>query len=204
MSKRIALAVASVAAACSSVSSGAMVTFTNSTLWGMFASSRGAATSPTNFGSYSGTYSSSLTGTSGGVQWVAAADGGVSAGPGFLSAQQGNRLLTLSLSAQVQGIGGNFVANGAPGLVAVPAFVTVALADGSSYVGYAASATDFVGFYSTGAAISSVSISVSGGSASGSYYATIGGLSFAAVPSPGAVSVMGAGMLAAGARRRRR
>ena len=84
----------------------------------------------------------------------------------------------------------------------VPAVIGVRLADGSSYVGYAASATDFVGFYSTGAAISSISVSVSNVSGTDNIFATVDNLYFA-VPAPGALALIGVAGLIGGARKRR-
>jgi hypothetical protein len=78
----------------------------------------------------------------------------------------------------------------------------VQLADGSAYVGYAATAADFVGFYSTGAAISSISVSVAGNLPAGTNFATVDNLYFA-VPAPGAIALLGVAGLVSGARKRR-
>jgi hypothetical protein len=106
------------------------------------------------------------------------------------------------MAPSVQGVAGNFFASdGDPNYNAVPAIISVTLSDGSSYIGFSTSAADFVGFYSTGAAISSVAISVAG-SPTGSYYATADNLYFAVVPAPGAVALIAvAGLI--GSRRRR-
>jgi hypothetical protein len=87
-------------------------------------------------------------------------------------------LLTFNLSPSVQGVGGNFFATDASFGI-VPAIIGVTLADGSSYVGYAASPPYFVGFYSTGAAISSISVSVAGDLPAGTNFATVDNLYFA-------------------------
>jgi hypothetical protein len=101
----------------------------------------------------------------------------------------------------VQGVAGNFFATDASFGV-IPAIIGVTLADGSSYLGYAATAADFVGFYSTGAAISSISISVAGNLPAGTNFSTVNNLYFA-VPAPGAVALIGVAGLIGGTRKRR-
>jgi hypothetical protein len=109
--------------------------------------------------------------------------------------------LTFALSPSVQGVAGNFFGTD-DSFGIVPAIVGVQLADGSSYIGYAASAADFVGFYSTGAAISSISVSASNVSGTNNIFATVDNLYFA-VPAPGALALIGVAGLV-GARRARR
>ena len=204
MSIRNTLSVAAFAVALTQASSAAMVTFTNSTLWNGFSAGRGATTATENFNAYSGTYASGLSGSAGGVQWQATATGGLVAGSGFLAAQVGDAVLSFSMSPSVQGVAGNFFATDGAFNV-LPAIISVTLNDGSSYIGYSASATDFVGFYSTGASISSISISVAGNGAPGTHFATADNLYFATVgnvPAPGAIAlVCAAGLF--GSRRRR-
>jgi hypothetical protein len=101
----------------------------------------------------------------------------------------------------VQGVAGNFFATDAAFNV-LPAIIGVQLADGSSYIGYATTAADFVGFYSTGAAISSISVSVAGNLPAGTNFATVDNLYFA-VPAPGAIALLGVAGLVSGARKRR-
>jgi hypothetical protein len=110
-------------------------------------------------------------------------------------------LLTFNLAPSVQGVGGNFFATDASFGI-LPAIIGVTLADGSAYVGYAATAADFVGFYSTGAAISSISVSVAGNLPAGTNFATVDNLYFA-VPAPGAIALLGVAGLVSGARKRR-
>jgi hypothetical protein len=111
-------------------------------------------------------------------------------------------LLTFNLAPSVQGVAGNFFATDQVFNV-LPAIIGVQLADGSSYIGYAATAADFVGFYSTGASISSISISVAGNLPAGTNFATVDNLYFAVVPAPGAIALLGVAGLVSGARKRR-
>lgn len=203
MTIRSTLSVAAVAVTLTQASSAAMVTFTSSALWNYYATLSGASTLTENFNSFSGSYPTGVTGNVGGIQWQANAPGGVVAGSGYLATQVSNTVLTFSMAPSVQGVAGNFFASdGDPNYNAVPAIIRVTLSDGSSYIGFASSAADFVGFYSTGAAISSVAISVAGSAPSGSYYATADNLYFAVVPAPGAVALIAAAGIV-GSRRRR-
>ena len=77
-----------------------------------------------------------------------------------------------------------------------PTFLRVTLSDGSGFIGSINSATAFTGFYSTGALITSITISVDSGE-----YPTADTLSIV-VPAPGAVALLGAAGLV-GRRRRR-
>jgi hypothetical protein len=204
MSIRNSLSVAAVAVMLTQASSAAMVTFTNSTLWTYYATLSGSSTLTENFNSFSGSYPAGVTGTVGGIQWQANAAGGVVAGSGYLATQVSNTVLTFSMAPSVQGVAGNFFASdGDPNYNAVPAIISVTLSDGSSYIGFTTSAADFVGFYSTGAAISSVAISVAGSAPTGAYYATADNLYFAVVPAPGAVALLAVAGIFGGRSRRR-
>ena len=181
--------------------SAAMVTFTNATLWNGFTVAQGGSVATETFNSYNGFYLNGLTGNAGGIQWTASAPGELYAGSGFMSTNSPEALLTFNLSPSVQGVAGNFFATDANFNV-IPAIIGVTLADGSSYLGYAATAADFVGFYSTGAAISSISISVAGNLPAGTNFATVNNLYFA-VPAPGAIALIGVAGLIGGTRKRR-
>ena len=202
MSIRIALSAAAMTVVMSQAASAAMITFSNKTLWSSFSAAQGKAVVTETFNSYNGFYLNGLTGNAGGIQWTASAPGELYAGSGFMSTNSAEALLTFNLSPSVQGVGGNFFATDASFNV-IPAIIAVQLADGSAYVGYAATLADFVGFYSTGAAISSISMSVAGNLPAGTNFATVDNLYFAvgAVPAPGAAALIG---LAALVSRRRR
>lgn len=204
MTIRITLSVTAVAVMLTQAASAAMVTFTNAPLWSFYAGNQGATTISENFSAYSGSYASGATGSVGGIQWQANASGGVVAGSGFMATQASGTVLTFSMAPSVQGVAGNFFASdGSPNFNAAPAIISVTLNDGSSYIGYATSAADFVGFYSTGAAISSVEISVASSALAGSYYATADNLYFAVVPAPGVAALLAVAGVIGGSRRRR-
>jgi len=182
--------------------SAAMVTFSNATLWNGFSVGQGASIATETFNAYNGYYANGLTGNAGGIQWTASAPGNLYAGLGYMSTNSPEALLTFNLAPSVQGVAGNFFATDASFGI-LPAIIGVTLADGSAYVGYAATAADFVGFYSTGAAISSISVSVAGNLPAGTNFATVDNLYFAVVPAPGAVALLGLAGLVSGARKRR-
>ncbi len=198
---RIAFSAAAMTVVMTQAASAAMVTFTNNTLWSSFSASQGKTVATENFNSYNGPYTSGLTGSAGGIQWTASAPGDLYAGLGYMSTNIAEALLTFNLSPSVQGVAGNFFATDVSFNI-LPAIIGVTLADGSSYVGYAASAADFVGFYSTGAAIASISVSVAGNWPAGTNFATVDNLYFA-VPSPGALALIGFAGFIGGARKRR-
>ena len=202
MSIRIALSAAAMTVVMTQAASAAMISFSNKTVWSSFSASQGTTVATETFNSYNGFYLNGLTGNAGGIQWTASAPGELYAGSGYMSTNSAEALLTFNLSPSVQGVAGNFFATDASFNV-IPAIIAVQLADGSAYVGYAATLADFVGFYSTGAAISSISMSVAGNLPSGTNFSTVDNLYFAvgAVPAPGAAALLG---LAALVSRRRR
>jgi hypothetical protein len=201
MTIRIAFSAAAIAVVMTQAASAAMVTFTNNTLWSAFSVAQGKTVATESFDAYNGFYANGLTGNAGGIQWTASAPGNLYAGSGFMSTNAPEALLTFNLSPSVQGVAGNFFATDASFGV-IPAIIGVTLADGSSYLGYAATAADFVGFYSTGAAISSISISVAGNLPAGTNFSTVNNLYFA-VPAPGAIALIGVAGLIGGTRKRR-
>ena len=201
MSIRIALSAAAMTVVMTQAASAAMVTFTNNALWSSFSAAQGNTVATETFNAYNGFYANGLTGNAGGIQWTASAPGNLYAGSGFMSTNSAEALLTFNLSPSVQGVGGNFFATDASFAI-LPAIIGVQLADGSAYVGYATTAADFVGFYSTGAAISSISVSVAGNLPAGTNFATVDNLYFA-VPAPGAIALLGVAGLVGGARKRR-
>ena len=201
MSIRIAFSAAAMTVVMTQAASAAMVTFTNGSLWNGFSAGQGASVVTENFNSYSGFYANGLSGNAGGIQWTASAPGDLYADVGYMSTNNASSTLTFTLSPSVQGVAGNFFGTDTSFNI-LPAIIGVQLADGSSYVGYAASAADFVGFYSTGAAIASISVSVAGNLPAGTNFATVDNLYFA-VPAPGAIALIGVAGLIGGTRKRR-
>ena len=202
MSIKIAFSAVAMSVVMTQAASAAMVTFTNNTLWTSFAASQGnSAVATETFNAYNGYYLNGLTGNAGGIQWTASAPGELYAGSGMMSTNTADALLTFTLSPSVQGVAGNFFATDASFNI-LPAIIGVQLADGSAYVGNTSALADFVGFYSTGASISSISITVLGNLPAGTNFATVDNLYFA-VPAPGAVALIGLAGLIGGSRKRR-
>jgi hypothetical protein len=199
MSVRSSVLSASVlAAALSSTSSAAILTFTNEFLYN--ANTTSYTRSSENFDSYSGAYGS-LNGAAGAVNWSAGATGGLNVAAGRLAAAAPNAL-TISFSGpDVYGVSGNFFGTDASNTV-VPSLVLVALSDGTSYLNLIDTATVFVGFVSTGAAITSIQVTAQPfPTGSPSVFATVDNLGVAYVPAPGALALLGLAGLA-GRRRR--
>ena len=201
MSIRIALSAAAMTVVMTQAASAAMISFSNKTLWSSFSVAQGKSVVTETFNSYNGFYLNGLTGNAGGIQWTASAPGELYAGSGFMSTNSAEALLTFNLSPSVQGVAGNFFATDASFNI-LPAIIGVQLADGSAYVGNTTSLADFVGFYSTGASISTISITVVGNLPAGTNFATVNNLYFA-VPAPGAVALIGLAGLIGGSRKRR-
>ena len=203
MSIRIAFSAAAMTVVMTQAASAAMVTFTNNTLWSSYSAAQGSSVATETFNSYNGFYLNGLTGNAGGIQWTASAPGELYAGSGYMSTNSAEALLTFNLSPSVQGVGGNFFSTDASFNI-LPAVIGVTLADGTSYVGFASSPADFIGFYSTGAAISSISVSVAGALPAGTNFATVDNLYFAvSVPAPGAFALIGVAGLVGVSRKRR-
>ena len=201
MTIRIAFSAAAIAVVMTQAASAAMVSFTNGTLWSSFSVSQGKTLVTEDFNSYNGFYPSGLSGNAGGIPWTASAPGDLYAGSGYMSTNAADALLTFTFSPGMQGVAGNFFATDAS-FNTLPAIIGVQLVDGSAYVGYATSAVDFVGFYSTGAAIASISVSVASIFPYGNQFATVDNLYFA-VPAPGAIALIGVAGLIGGTRKRR-
>lgn len=189
-----------VAAGTCSVAGADVIVFTQYDVWSGFVAAMGETVATETFAGYSGFYPGDVSGSAGGIGWTASATGGLYADLGFLSTNFANTELFFALSPGVNGVGGNFFATDINFNV-IPSIVEVFLSDGTSYIASITSADAFVGFYSTDAAITSIStlaLTTSGGPAA---YATANNLYFA-VPAPGAVALLAAAGVVA--RRRRR
>lgn len=176
----------------------AFITFGHHALWSSYSAAQGYSVAAENFdGVPSGYLPGGYSATISGVTWTGIADGGVVANEGMLST---NLLepLRFTFSPGVQGVGGNIFGTNVD-FIAVPCVIQVTLADGTSYVNYATSQTDFVGFFSTGAAIATMTISTTAIGAD-PVWPTIDNLYFT-VPAPGALALLGVAGLCS--RRRR-
>jgi hypothetical protein len=198
----IAVVSAVVPAAFAAASTSSVFYTVDHAAWNAYSTTRGASIVSEDFSSVSnGYYAGGVSGSVGGISWTATASaGGVSAFSGLVSAGTGYATLSFSVSPGVNGIAGNLY--GTDGAWSpVPAIIEVTLSDSTTYIGYANGPSDFIGFYSTGATISSISVSVSS-TGTGTAYATADNLYFAAVPAPGAMALLA--VAGVSARRRRR
>jgi len=185
-----------------SAASGAVVVLNSHFAWDSYVAFRGATVATETFDSFTG-YHSSETGTAGGTTWTASASfGEITFQPlgthQVISTALGGRTLNFTFAPGVQGIGGEMFGTNASFEVVLAA-ITVTLADGTSYVNDQTSASDFVGFYSNGAAIASISVSTS----TEGTYATVDNLYFATVPAPGALALLSLAGVVGGRSRRR-
>ena len=188
-----------------SVASGAVVVLNSQFAWNAYTAIQGATVATETFESFANGYQPSATGTAGGTTWTANASIGqitfqALGSNQILSTALGGRTLNFTFAPGVQGIGGEmFGTNASFELVPAEIAITVTLADGTSYVNDQTSASDFVGFYSNGAAIASISVSTS----TEGTYATVDNLYFATVPAPGALALISLAGVVGGRSRRR-
>ena len=139
--------------------SAATVSFTNKALFNSFATSQGNTVNIETFEAFADGVVKSATATTGTTTWHAIA----TLGPLLFSHFGGNQTigtasaggtLNFNFTPAVKGFGGHFFGLDSNDNV-VPILVNFTLADGSSYLFYSNSPTDFVGFYSTGSSIAS-------------------------------------------------
>ena len=182
--------------------SAAVISFTNQALWNFYSTNSGASVLTETFnGIADGFYASPFSSSVGPINWSATASGGLYVLGGQFSTNN-PEAMTFSMSPGVQGVAGNFYGTDINFNV-VPTIVQVTLSDGSSYIGYQNSAQDFVGFYSTGAAISSIMVSAAGTAGGPAVYPTADNLYFAVVPAPGAMALLAVAGIAGNRRGRR-
>jgi hypothetical protein len=188
-----------------SAASGAVVVLNSQFAWNAYTAIQGATVATETFESFETGAVASATGTAGGTTWTVSATGGLFFGNvdvppvhRVISTNVANATLNFTFAPGVQGIGGEMFGTDVSFGVFL-ARITVTLADGTSYVNDQEGATDFVGFYSNGATISSISISTS----TPDTYATVDNLYFATVPAPGALALLSLAGVVGGRSRRR-
>ena len=189
----------SASAMLASGASAAIATYSQFSLWSQDVVAAGASVATETFNSYNGFYASPLTGSAGGINWSAAAIGGIFCDSGYFSTNNPVPL-TFTFTPGVYSVGANvFGTDSSFNIVA--ARITVTLADGSSYIASTSVPTDFVGFISSGAAISSLTMAAAGAPGS-NVYVTADNMYFGVVPAPGSVALLACAGLSATRRRR--
>ena len=186
----------------STSASAAVISFTQKFVWEAYSTGQGSAIYLEDFNDIAdGFYASPFSSSVGPVNWGATASGGIYVAGGQFSTNI-SEALTFTFGPDVKGVGGNFYGTDINFNV-VPSIITISLADGTSYVGFVNSSTTYTGFYSTGAAITSLTISATASSGSTSVFPTADNMQFAVVPAPGAIALLGLAAGVVGKRRRR-
>ena len=156
-------------------------------LWNGRVNNAGLSVASENFNSYSGFYAS-MSGNLGGIDWSAQSSGGLVANGSYVHTGLAESTLTFTFSPGVRGVAGNIFGTDVDFNV-VETIVSATLSDGTTYDGITNSAANFIGFFSSAATISSLSVTViSPGSTP--VYATLNNL-FVAVPAPSAAALVG-------------
>ena len=117
-------------------------------------------------------------------------NGGLFVDISYFSTNSAGQTLTFDFSApglSIQAVGGNFFATDFA-FNPMPTLVAVQLDDGTSYVNLMTLESSFVGFVSTGAAITSISLSLP---VSADLFPTVDRMLFGVVPAPGAIALLG-------------
>lgn len=180
--------------------SAAIATYSNFSLWQQDVVAAGSSVATETFNSYHGTYPSPLTGSVGGIDWSATATGGLFCDLGYFSTNSPSSTATFTFTPGVMSVGANIFGTDSF-FRFLPARITVTLADGSSYIASTSGPTDFVGFISNGAAISSLTMAASD-TVPGEVYVTADNMYFGVVPAPGSVALLACAGLSATRRRR--
>jgi hypothetical protein len=172
-------------ALCTSASASVIVT-NSQALWNLRVTNGGQVVGTENFNDFAdGFYGSPVSDTLGNVAWTASATGGLYVQYGYVSTNNPEPL-TFTFNPGVRAVAGNIFGTDID-FNAVSCVVSVTLANGSTYEGISSSLTDFVGFYSTSADLSTMTIS---SLVTGNVYAVIDNL-YLAVPAPGAAALIG-------------
>jgi hypothetical protein len=198
MTFRIAFStLTSLAMACAASAS---VTVTDSlAVWSNLVTNGGQTVGVETFNSISAGWYPSLSGTVGNTHWTATADAGLTVSQGAPQTFNALDSMVFTFAPGVRAVAGNIFGSRADRTI-LPSFVNVTLSDGTSWDAITNDVTDFVGFYSTTANITSLTISAADLNGSETVFATINNL-YLGVPAPGAAALLG---LAGLASRRRR
>lgn len=200
MNLKIGLTAIVASTAVTSVSSAAIIVFDQRSTWEAFSIGFGNFVFDEDFNDIAdGFHSSPFAHTTGPVDWSASAPGGLYVSAGQFSTNF-PEVLSFSFSgAPVYGVGGDFFGTDISFNV-VPALLFISLSDGTTYAGVVTNPNTFTGFFSTGAAITGLTVQAVSGAAN--VYPTVDDMAFAAVPAPGALALLGLAGLTAGRRRR--
>ena len=201
MNLKIGLTALVAATAITSVSSATIVIFNQRSLWEGFVASQGTFVFDEDFNDIAnGTYPSPFAHTTGPVTWTATAPGGIAVQGGVFSTVNPVPLSFIMPGTPVNGVGGNiFGTDGS--FAAASALIFISLSDGTTYAGVINTPDTFTGFYSTGAAITGLTIQAVSTSAT-TVFATVDNMAFAVIPAPGAVALLGLAGAVVGRRRR--
>ena len=196
----LTISACSASAMLASGASAAIATYSSFSFWQQDVVAAGSSVATETFNSYNdGFYASPLTGSTGGISWSATATNGLFVQGGLFSTNN-PVAATFTFAPGVMSVGANiFGTNNS--FISLPARITVTLADGSSYIASTSGPTDFVGFISNGAAISSLTMAASD-TAPGDIYVTADNMYFGVVPAPGSLALLASAGLSATRRRR--
>ncbi|MEY4809767.1 MAG: hypothetical protein RI986_105 [Planctomycetota bacterium] len=179
--------------------SAAIATYSSLSFWQQDVVASGSTVATETFNAYNSYYPSPLTGSTGGINWSATAVGGLFCQSGYFSTNNPVSA-TFTFAPGVMSVGANIFGSDAS-FNLLPARITVTLADGSSYIASTTGPSDFVGFISNTAAISSLTMAASH-TAPGAIYVTADNMYFGVVPAPGSLALLASAGLAATRRRR--
>ena len=198
MMSRIAFStVTSMAMACAA---SAGVTVSDSlAVWSNQVTSGGETVGVETFNSISAGWYPSLSGTVSNTYWTATAISGLMVSQGAPQTFNALDSMVFTFSPGVRAVAGNIFGSRADHTI-LPSFVNVTLSDGTSWDAITNDVNDFVGFYSSTANITSLTIFAADLNGSEPVFATINNL-YLGVPAPGAAALLG---LAGLATRRRR
>ena len=170
------------------VAMGGVTVTNNQSLWNWRVTNGGQVVGTESFNSFAGFYTT-VSSTLGGTTWTASAPNGLYDSLGYMSTNLPDDALTFTFSPGVRAVAGNIFGTDIA-FNPVTCIVNVTLSNGTSYEGFTSGPGDFVGFYSSSADITSLSIAAVPLKSGAGVYATIDNL-YLAVPAPGAAALIG-------------